>query len=41
MRARVLLEDQTDAFKEIGLQETLDALNSDSILVKVKAANDS
>jgi len=40
MKAQVLLEDQTDAFKEICLQETLDALNSVSVLVKVKAAND-
>lgn len=39
-KVRVLLEDQTDAFKEVCLQETLDALNSVSVMVKVKAAND-
>jgi hypothetical protein len=27
MQARVLLEDQTDALREVCLQETLDALN--------------
>ena len=40
MQARVLLDDQTDAFREVCLQETLDALNSVSVMVKVKAAND-